>query len=164
MTDLIRTKKSVVLLATTIVFTAPPTEGQRKDPDNVRLTLVTHSAWNRPDRWCAFSVETSNVGGDMWRSCVVTGPPPRPLTKTESATLRRVYASAQLFEGSHVGADLTGSDMPFYMLTVRSRPGSGPAVALIISGNETFNSGARRDLFDWLRDQETKLLNNASRQ
>jgi hypothetical protein len=164
MTDLNRTKKSAVLSAIAIVLSAPPTEGQRKEPDNVRLTLVTHSAWNRPDRWCAFSVETSNGGGDMWRSCGVAGPPPRPLTKTESATVRRLYALAHLFEGGHIGADLTASDVPFFMLTVRSRPGSGPAVALIISGNATFNSGPRRELFDWLRDQETKLLKDAGRQ
>jgi len=36
--------------------------------------------------------------------------------------------------------------------------GNGPAVALVVSGNPSFDSGPRKALFDWLPQQDTQLL------
>ena len=64
MTEFIRTNKSAALSAIAIVLSAPPTEGQRKEPDNVRLTLVTHSAWRTAGARSASKLRTAGKCGE----------------------------------------------------------------------------------------------------
>jgi hypothetical protein len=88
----------------------------------------------------------------------------RSLTDVERATVQRLYTSARLFDGQHVGASQGGSDLPFFMLIVRQDGGEGRAVALVLSGNASFASGPRKALFDWLLQEQAKLLQAAPSQ
>jgi hypothetical protein len=74
---------------------------------------------------------------------------PRTQTAAEVVTLRKLYQGANLFDGGHIGADYSVSDLPFYILIVRSYP-PNRAVVLVLTGNPTFSSGPRKALFDWL--------------
>jgi hypothetical protein len=72
------------------------------------------------------------------------------LTDPETATLRKLYEAARLFDGGHIGADKSYSDLPFHILMVRLRSGDQRAVVLVVTGNPTFSNGPRQALFDWL--------------
>jgi hypothetical protein len=61
-----------------------------------------------------------------------------------------LYEAARLFDGDHIGADQSASDLPFHTLMVRSSSPDRRAVVLVVTGNPTFSSGPRRALFDWL--------------
>ena len=49
-------------------------------------------------------------------------------------TLRKLYEDAQLFEGGHVGAHDSGSDLPFHLLIFRDVVQGQRAVALVLTG------------------------------
>jgi hypothetical protein len=85
------------------------------------------------------------------------------LTQRETSTLRELYDAARLFDGDHVGADFSGSDVPFEMLIVRPVFTHGRAVALITTGNATFDSGPRKALLDWMRQRELELTSSHNR-
>jgi hypothetical protein len=138
------------------VQSAPPA-------DEVRLTLSSQTIWQGEYGWCSFSAHLSQSSGAVSSRCGGAGPfgtaspgpgasaaPPRTLTDAEVATLRNLYQAANLFDGGgHVGEDYSGSDLPFYILIVRSSP-PNRAVVLVVTGNPTFSSGPRKALFDWL--------------
>jgi hypothetical protein len=82
----------------------------------------------------------------------------RPLADAERATVWRLYSSARLFDGDHVGANRGGADdLPFFILIVGPARGQGPAVALVVSGNASFDSGPRKALLDWMLQQRMQL-------
>jgi hypothetical protein len=85
----------------------------------------------------------------------------RSLTEGERATVQRLYTSAGLFDGQHVGASQAGSHLPFFMLLVRPADRTGPAVALVVSGNKSFASGPRQALLSWLLEERARLLRAA---
>ena len=145
---------------------------ERRPPDDVLLTLTHHSAGNGPDVWCRFSVDLKGDSAGMSAQCGPGTPLSagraagvstrrRSLTEVERATIHRLYISAALFDGQHVGASQAGSHLPFFMLIARPAGGTGPAVALVVSGNASFASGPRQALFDWLLQEQAKLLRAA---
>jgi hypothetical protein len=79
----------------------------------------------------------------------------RALTAAEVQTLRRLCEAAGLFDGGHVGADLSASDIGFEMLIVRT---DRRAVVLVTFGNPTFSTGPRKALIDWMRQMQMELL------
>jgi hypothetical protein len=131
--------------------------------NDVRLTLSSQTVWQGEEGWCAFAAEILQGRGTLSNRCGGAGPfgtaSPGPsaegvrrraLTDPETATLRKLYESARLFDGGHIGADLSASDLPFHILMVRSRSADQRAVVLVVTGNPTFSSGPRQALFDWL--------------
>lgn len=145
---------------------------QAQDPETseaIRLTLISQTAWQGAYGWCSFIAETRGGTGGVSHRCGGTGPfgtespgpsggglRQRALTVSEVATLRQLYRAAALFDGGHVGADPRGSDLPFEILMVSSNRG---AVVLVTPGNRTFDSGARRELIDWLRNLRLAVRN-----
>jgi hypothetical protein len=138
---------------------------QRTPVETIQLTLTRQTPWQGLDGWCSFGIELVwNGGGVSWRCGVVDPVEPasrpvrirrRELTAAERQTLRRLYEAARLFDGGHVGADLSASDPGFEMLIVRT---DRRAVALVTFGNATFASGPRKALIDWMRQLQTDLL------
>ena len=131
--------------------------------NDLRLTLSSQTVWQGEEGWCAFAAEIFQGRGTLSNRCGGAGPfgtawpgpgaggiRRRALTAPETVTLRKLYESARLFDGGHVGADLSASDLPFHILMVRSRSPDQRAVVLVATGNPTFSSGPRQALFDWL--------------
>jgi len=174
-----RQSRTWVLLAATVVAlnpqsSHPQTEGLSEVPpaDDVLLTLSSQSAGNGPDGWCRFSVEVLRNSGGTSARCGPGTPVSagravgatargRALTEVERTTVQRLYTSAGLFDGDHVGASQGGSHVPFFMLIARPASRMGPAVALVVSGNASFAAGPRKALFDWLLQEQAKLLKAA---
>ena len=139
---------------------------------SVRLTLSRQTVWQGAYGWCTFSAEASGDSGGISFRCGGGGPfgtaSPGPgakdvrrrsLSGSERATLWKLYQAAKLFDGGHIGADFSASDLPFEMLVVRPNGGgkTQEAVVLVTTGNPTFTSGARKALIDWLRSSEAAL-------
>ena len=143
--------------------------------ERIRLTLSSQTPWQGEYGWCTLSADIlqGSRGGLSYR-CGGAGPfgtaspgpagggvRQRTLTERETITLRRLYEAATLFEGGHIGADASASDLGFWVLIVRStaldRQAVERAVVLVVSGNTTFSSGPRRALFDWLIRQRQSL-------
>jgi hypothetical protein len=156
----------VVLMLAGVTFDALPRYVQSvqsgPSPDEVRLTLSSQTVWQGEYGWCSFTTEIVQRRGGVSSRCGGAGPfgnaspgpgasaaGSRTLTDAEAATLRKLYQDANLFDGGHIGADYSGSDLPFYILIVRSYPPNRAAV-LVVTGNPTFSSGPRKALFDWL--------------
>jgi hypothetical protein len=158
------------------VFCCHPVLGQLMKAEdsgpNVRLTLSRQTVWQGAYGWCTFSAETFADSGGISYRCGGGGPfgtaspgsnagdiRQRPLSGSERATLRQLYQAARLFDGGHIGADFSASDLPFEMLIVRPTGGSKSraAVVLVTWGNATFASGPRKALIDWLRSIEAAL-------
>ncbi len=166
---------TLVLLAAMVIAPAAQSSHAQTEgspPDDVLLTVSYQSVANAPDGWCRFSVEVVGNSGGMSARCGPGTPVSagravgvtirrRPLTGVERTTVQRLYTSAGLFDGRHVGAFQGGSDLPFFMLIVRPARGTGRAVALVVSGNASFASGPRKALFDWLLQEQAKLLQAA---
>jgi hypothetical protein len=130
---------------------------------NVRLTLSSQTVWQGEDAWCAFAAEIFQGKGALSYRCGGAGPfgtawtrsgggsqRRRALTDTETVTLRKLHEAAHLFDGDHIGADQSASDLPFHILMVRSTSPNRRDVVLVVTGNPTFSSGPRRALIDWL--------------
>ena len=141
-----------------------------KEAEDVRLTLSSQTVWQREYGWCTLSAGIAHGQGGVSYRCGGAGPfgtaspgvgggtvRRRMLTDSETATLRKLYEEARLFDGGHIGKDYTGSDMPFYILTARSLTPQNQAVVLVTTGNPTFASGPRKALFDFLISQQGKL-------
>lgn len=153
----------VVLMLAGSAFDTLPSYAQSGPPaDEVRLTLSSQTVWQGQYGWCSLSIGIRQSSGGVSSRCGGAGPfgtaPPGPggggevrrtLTGAEVVTLRKLYEAANLFDGGHIGADFSGSDLPFYILIVRSSP-PNRAVVLVLTGNPTFSSGPRKALFDWL--------------
>jgi len=149
----------VLMLAASAFDPARSTQSERA-AEGVRLTLSSETVWQDEYGWYTFSAQIVKGRGSLSSRCGGAGPfgtaSPGPggggerrrtLTDSETATLRKLYEGARLFEDGHIGADPRGSsDLPFHILIVRS----SRAVVLVVSGNPTFSSGFRRALFDWL--------------
>jgi hypothetical protein len=138
--------------------------------ESVRLTLSSQTVWQGEYGWCAFSADILQGRGGLSFRCGGAGPfgtaspgaaggsvRRRALTDSETRTLRRLYEAATLFDGGHIGADLSASDLPFLILIVRSTSLDRRAVVLVVTGNPTFSSGPRQALFDWLIGQRQSL-------
>jgi hypothetical protein len=136
---------------------------QNQTADDVRLTLSSQTVWQGEEGWCSFAAELFQGKGALSYRCGGAGPfgtaSPGPgggsvrrrmLTDPETATLRKLYEAARLFDGGHIGADKSYSDLPFHILMVRLRSGDQRAVVLVVTGNPTFSNGPRQALFDWL--------------
>lgn len=154
-----------VLIAVGFAFDGLPGERVEQAAD-VRLTLSFQTVWGGDYNWCTTSAEIVHGRGGISYRCGGAGPfgtaSPAPgarvwrrtLDDSETATLHKLYEAAHLFEGGHIGADYSGSDLPFYILIVRS----DQAVVLVATGNPTFSRGSPRGaLFDWLL-RETQAL------
>ena len=139
------------------------TQHTQTTANDVRLTLSSQTVWQGEEGWCAFAAEIFQGRGTLSNRCGNAGPfgaaSPGPgagrgrrraLTDPETVTLRKLHESARLFDGGHIGADLSASDLPFHILMVRSRSPDQRAVVLVVTGNPTFSSGPRQALFDWL--------------
>jgi hypothetical protein len=167
--------KTWVLLAASVIGLNVQSSHRQTEglpPDDVLLTLSSQSAGNGPDGWCRFSVAVLRNSGGMSARCGPGTPVSagravgvttrrRALTEVERATVQRLYTSAGLFDGEHVGASQGGGHVPFFMLIARPANGTGPTVALVVSGNASFDSGPRKALFDWLLQERAKLLKAA---
>jgi hypothetical protein len=136
-----------------LTFLIATTEGAQGTTQTVVLTLS--SEYGYPSGFCQLDVSASLNGGQAELFC---GPVPngargkgrtqtRRITADESERLRQLYDAARLFEGEHIGLDLTARDGTFETLTVRR----GRAVVLVTSFNPTFQSGPRKELLDWLQ-------------
>jgi hypothetical protein len=75
------------------------------------------------------------------------------LTLEESADVRRMVASAGLFDGGHIGADLRFADLFLEILKVTQQR----TVVVVTSGNTTFRAGPRKVLLDWILEQQDTL-------
>jgi hypothetical protein len=152
----------VSMLAGSGFATLPGSAASGPPADDVRLTLSRQTVWQGEYGWCSFTAEIVQRRGAVSSRCGGAGPfgtaSPGPgasaehrrtLTDSETATLHKLYEEAHLFDGGHIGADHSGSDLPFHILIVRS---SSPnrAVVLVLTGNPTFSSGPRKALLDWL--------------
>jgi hypothetical protein len=144
------------------IVAAGSSRGQ-SDANGVRLTLSSQTVWQGEYGWCAFSAQIREGQGGLSYRCGGAGPfgtsspgaddtavRQRTLTNSEVSTLRKLYEAARLFDGGHIGADLSASDLPFHILIVRSTSHERRAVVLVPTGNPTFSGGPRRALFDWL--------------
>lgn len=142
---------------------APAYEQVDRVVDGVRLTLSSQTVWQGQYGWCSFSAEIVQGRGGISDRCGGAGPfgtalpgrggggeRRRTLADSETATLRKLYKAAQLFEGGHIGADYSARDLPFPILIVRSSSPDRGAVVLVLTGNPTFATGPRKALFDWL--------------
>lgn len=154
-------QRCAVLAVLLIAVCCQSVSSQTKIEDSteeVHLTLSRQTGSQGRYRWCTFIAETWRETGGISSRCGDAGPfgtaSPGPgardprhrsLTDSERATLRQLYRAASLFDGGHVGADLSG-DLPFQILMVRGKR----AVVLVTTGNPTFTSGPRRALIDWL--------------
>jgi len=142
-------KKILAVLA----FFIAATVGTQGTTQTVVLTLS--SEYGYPQGFCRLHVSASLNGGEAQLFCgrVPDGAPNNALMRTrritadESEKLRQLYDAARLFEGEHIGLDLTARDGTFETLTVRG----GRAVVLVTSFNPTFQSGPRKELLDWLQ-------------
>jgi hypothetical protein len=153
---------AVLMLAGSAFDGLPRYAQSGPQPDEVHLTLSFQTVWGGEYGWCSFTANIRQSSGAVSSRCGGAGPfgtaspgpgasaaRPRTLTDAEVARLRKLYQEANLFDGGHVGADLSGSDFPFYILIVKSYP-PNRAVVLVVTGNATFSSGPRKALFDWL--------------
>ena len=144
---------------------------QVQKAEDVRLTLSSQTAWQGEFFWCTLSAEIAHGQGGIAYRCGGAGPfgtaspgvgasavRRRVLTDSETATLRKLYDEARLFDGGHVGKDYSGSDWPFYILMARSMTPQNQAVVLVTTGNPTFAGGPRGALFAWLIGEQAKLL------
>jgi hypothetical protein len=131
--------------------------------ETVRLTLSSQTVWQGEHGWCSFAADIVQGRSELSNRCGGAGPfgtastrpvaaseRRRALTDSETATLRKLYEAAQLFDGGHTGADFSESDLPFQILIARSSAPNRRAVVLVLTGNPTFSSGPRKALFDWL--------------
>lgn len=131
--------------------------------DVVNLTLSSQTVWQDQYGWCSFVAQIGEDKGGISSRCGGAGPfgtsSPGPgarevrrrtLSDSETTTLRKLYEAAQLFEGGHIGADHSASDLPFFILIVRTSSRGHRAVVVVVTGNPTFSSGPRKALFDWL--------------
>lgn len=160
-----------VLILTGAGFVVLPGNAQVETAaESVRLTLSSQNVWQGEYGWCSFSADIRQGRGGISFRCGGAGPfgtaspgaaaggvRRRALTDSETITLRRLYEAATLFDGGHVGADSSASDLPFHILIVRSTSLDRRAVVLVITGNPTFSSGPRLTLFDWLIRQRQSL-------
>lgn len=155
-------------IAALLAFCVAATAQAQGTTDSVALTLSRHHGY--PDGVCRLAVTASKNGG---RASLICGISPnalgaasgpfsedtsgrqraRALTPEESLELRRLYDASRLFNAGHVGKDLTAVDGVFEILIVRGVR----AVVLVTSGNSTFETGPRKDLLAWLREQEAVL-------
>jgi hypothetical protein len=139
--------------------------------DGVSLTLSSQTVWQGEHGWCAFSAEILQGKGGLSYRCGGAGAfgtaspraggvgvRRRTLTESETPTQRKLYEAARLFDGGHIGADNSASDLPFLILIVRSTSHDRRAVVLVVTGNPTFSSGPRRALFDWLMSERQAML------
>jgi hypothetical protein len=154
---------AVLMFAECALVVAPGYTLVQSEADGVRLTLSSQTVWQGEYGWCAFSAEILQGRGGLSDRCGGAGPfgtaspgvgggdvRRQTLTDLETATLRKLYEAARLFDGGHIGADGSASDLPFHILIVRSTSQDRRAVVLVVTGNPTFSSGPRRALFDWL--------------
>ena len=152
----------VLMLAGSAFATLPGYAESGPPADEVRLTLSSQTVWQGGYGWCSFTADIVQRRGGVSSRCGGAGPfgtaSPGPgasaerrrtLTDSETATLRKLYEEAHLFDGGHIGADHSGSDLPFHILIVLSSP-PNRAVVLVLTGNQTFSSGPRKALLDWL--------------
>jgi hypothetical protein len=161
---------AVLMLAAFAFQVLPASAQDERAVDGVRLTLSSQTVWQNENHWCSLSAEIARGRGGLSFRCGSAGPfgtaPPGPgagrerrrtLTESETRTLFKLYEAAQLFEGGHVGADYSGSDLGLFILIVRSSAADRRAVALVLTGNPTFSSGPRKALFDWLIHERQAL-------
>jgi hypothetical protein len=145
------------IVAVLVFFVA--TLGIQGTTQTVVLTLSREYGY--PQGFCRLHVSAWLNGGQTQLFCgpVPDGDPDNRLTRTrritadESEELRQLYDAARLFEGGHIGLDLTFNDAMFETLTIRR----GRAVVLVTSGNPTFQSGPRKELLNWLQRLEAAV-------
>jgi hypothetical protein len=73
----------------------------------------------------------------------------KTLGQEEVAKLRSLLAGANLFEGQFWGGDFRGLDLALVTLTVVD---DGRAASLVMSFNESFETGGRRELWSYLNE------------
>jgi len=69
------------------------------------------------------------------------------LTRQQTGDLRALLQQARLFDGQYWGGDARGLDFSFETLTVHE----GRVATLVTSFNDSFRSGTRKRLLDFLR-------------
>lgn len=149
----------VARILVVMAFFIAASAGPQATTQTVVLSLSRESGY--PQGFCRLHVSASMNGGQAQLFCgpVPDGAPDKRLTRTrritadESEELRQLYDAARLFDGGHIGVDLTANDGMFEILTVRR----GRAVVLVTSGNPTFQSGPRKELLNWLQRLEGAL-------
>ncbi|HET7618727.1 MAG TPA: hypothetical protein VFK20_09485 [Vicinamibacterales bacterium] len=77
----------------------------------VVLTLRSQTVWQR-QAWCTLTAELEDERGALSYRCGGGRERRRTLTPSETTKLRRLYEAANLFDGGHIGADHTDSDVP----------------------------------------------------
>jgi len=160
----------VLLLLTLALDASSANAGSQGARAGVRLTLSSQTVWQGATGWCALSVDLTPSAGGISDRCGGAGVfgtlPPGPggggvrqrlLTNAERVSLRTLYEEARLFDGGHIGADHSGSDLPFIILMVRPLGGDNRAVVVVVTGNPTFSTGARKALVDRLLQERQAL-------
>jgi len=129
---------------------AGPASAERDDFGyGFSLTYVTDSI----DHHCELEVIVSMkaVGTSRFRCTLldreqVTYDKRGQLTRQQTGDLRTLLRAARLFEGQYWGTDARGLDFSFDTLTVRA----GRLATLVTRLNDSFQSGARKRLLDFL--------------
>jgi hypothetical protein len=110
-----------VLISVGVGFVVSPGQAQVKTaPESIRLTLSSQTPWQGEPFWCTLSADIHQGRGELSYRCGGTGPfgttplgserggvRQRALTEQETMTLRSLYEAATLFDGGHIGADLS---------------------------------------------------------
>jgi hypothetical protein len=157
--------RTVAILLIVVGCQAASGDAQRNTIERVQLTLARQTPWQGADGWCRFSLEVSSSRAGIGERCGPgnpvdsswiqhSGTRSRLLTDAERRTALELYDAARLFDGGHIGADFSASDLGFEMLIVRT---SQRAAALVTLGNPTFASGPRKALIDWIRQRQMEL-------
>ncbi len=137
--------------ALSAVLLASPMAAAQRIPFSgwFKAELVSDSVWFH----CELTAFVDEAGSGSQRvSCRSDEGKPtfqveEPLTALEIARLRKLLRDADLFQGQFWGTDLRGLDVGLITLAVNDE---SKAAVVVCFKNESFDTGARRELLDWL--------------
>jgi hypothetical protein len=108
--------------------------------------------------------------GSSYLTCTPNVVPPerdiaasRKLSQEDIKTLRALIEGSDLYGGGHTGFGERGSEGPHETLTVMCC-GRQDLIVLVTRGNQTFESGTRRELLDLLYKWQGELRQEAERE
>jgi hypothetical protein len=133
------------------VLLASPMEAAPRVPFSgwLKAELVSDSVWFH----CELSIFVDEARrGSQRVSCKSDEGKPtlqveERLSTLEIAQLRKLLRDADLFQGQFWGTDLRGLDAGLITLAVNDE---SKAAVVVCFKNESFDTGPRRELFDWL--------------
>ncbi len=137
--------------AVLVAFVVPFACATESRPFSSRLwvELVSHSVWGRCELRIAVDERGKGTARSECRHEETSAPKPSEgaLTPAEVDELRRLLRGAELFSGQLWGHDTRGLDGPLVTLTASDRE---RVTMVVCARNESFDSGPRKALMDWL--------------